>query len=113
MNRYHLSNINNDDASSPSYFNELASFYRENGWRSSLRNNTFFRHKHTSLEKVFAAANRTIEKSTKFLDKIKTREIACVNRIKSIPENASIRKEYVKCGKEILPFYRTKKTFKA
>ena len=40
-------------------------------------------------------------RATKFLNKIKSRQIACANRAKSIPENATIRKEYVKCGKEV------------
>ena len=60
-----------------------------------------FGHKHTSLQKVLANANKTIEKSTKFINKIKSRQLACANKAKSIPENATIRKEYVKCGKEI------------
>jgi hypothetical protein len=46
-------------------------------------------------------ANKAIEKSTKFINKIKSRQLACVNRAKSIPENATIRKEYIKCGNEI------------
>jgi hypothetical protein len=27
--------------------------------------------------------------------------VACINRAKSIPENATLRKEYIKCGKRI------------
>ena len=46
-------------------------------------------------------ANKAIEKSTKFINKIKSRQLACDNRAKLIPENATIRKEYIKCGKEI------------
>ena len=60
----------------------------------------FSRHG-SSLEKLLAHANKTIEKSNRFINKIKSREIACSNRAKSIPENATIRKEYVKCGKTL------------
>jgi hypothetical protein len=52
------------------------------------------------LQKVLANANKTTERATKFINKIKSRQLACVNRAKSIPENATIRKEYIKCGKE-------------
>jgi hypothetical protein len=60
-----------------------------------------FGNKCTSLQKVLANANKTTERATKFINKIKSRQLACVNRAKSIPENATIRKEYIKCGKEI------------
>jgi hypothetical protein len=52
-------------------------------------------------KKLLANANKTIEKSTTFINKIKSREVACITRSKSIPENATIRKEYISCGKEI------------
>jgi hypothetical protein len=52
------------------------------------------------LQKLLANANKTTEKATKFLNKIKSRRLAYANRSKSIPENATIRKEYIKCGKE-------------
>jgi hypothetical protein len=42
----------------------------------------------TSLQKVLANANKAIEKSTKFINKIKSRQLACANRVKLIPENA-------------------------
>jgi hypothetical protein len=55
----------------------------------------------TSLQKVLANANKTIEKSTKFINKIKSRQIASANRAKSLPENATIRIEYIKFGKQM------------
>ncbi|MGA8914312.1 MAG: hypothetical protein WB443_15820, partial [Nitrososphaeraceae archaeon] len=58
-------------------------------------------HKLTSLQKVLENANKAIGKSTKFINKIKSRQIAYAKRAKSRPENATIRKEYIKCGKEI------------
>jgi hypothetical protein len=60
-----------------------------------------FGNKRTSLQKVLANGNKAIEKSTRFINKIKSRQVACANRTKLIPENATIRKEYIKCGKEI------------
>jgi hypothetical protein len=53
-----------------------------------------FGHKRASLEKVLANANKAIEKSTKFINKIKSRQLTCANRAKSIPEKATIRKDY-------------------
>jgi hypothetical protein len=50
---------------------------------------------------VLANANKAIEKSTKFLNKMKSKQLACAIRAESIPKNATIRKEYIKCGKEI------------
>jgi hypothetical protein len=32
-------------------------------------------------------------RATKFLNKIKSRQLSCINRVKSIPENATIRKD--------------------
>jgi hypothetical protein len=53
------------------------------------------------LQKVLENANKAIGKSTKFINKIKSRQIAYAKRAKSRPENATSRKEYIKCGKEI------------
>src|SRR5919198_6423837 len=55
-----------------------------------------FSRRHRSFEKIIAHTNKT----AKLINKIKLREIACITRAKSIPENATIRKEYIKCGKE-------------
>jgi hypothetical protein len=71
-----------------------------------IRNNNpqfFPRHNisYTSLQKLLADANKTTERATKFINKIKSRQIAFGIRAKSIPENATIRKEYIKCGKEM------------
>jgi hypothetical protein len=63
--------------------------------------NLFLEISGTSLQKVLANANKTTERATRFINKIKSRQVAYTNRAKSIPENATIRKEYIKCGKEI------------
>ena len=58
-----------------SYFNEIASFYKENSGKPLLDlDKPLFGNKHTSLQKVLANANKTIEKSTKFINKIKSRQ---------------------------------------
>jgi hypothetical protein len=106
LGRYHdlstNNNNNNDNYNSPSYFNALESFYKDNGRNPSFDwDKPLFGHKRNSSEKVLANANKAIEKSTKFINKIKSRELACANRAKSIPENATIRKEYIKCGKDM------------
>jgi hypothetical protein len=103
--RYHnvtSKNSNYDKSSSQSHFSELASLYKGNnkkqlfGWNTPL-----FENKYPSSQKVLTNANKAIEKSTKFLIKMKSRRLACTNRAKTIPENATIRKEYIKCGKHI------------
>jgi hypothetical protein len=38
--------------------------------------------------------------SINFINRMKSMQLACIERAKSIPENATLRKEYVKCGKE-------------
>jgi hypothetical protein len=103
LGRYHnlsTTNNNNDDFSTRSYINELASSFRKDKTCKSPINldKPLFGNKHTSLQ-ILANANKAIEKSTKFINKIKTRQLACANRAKSIPENATIRKEYVTAGK--------------
>jgi archaellin len=104
LGRYHNvpNNTNNDNSSSQSLFSELASLYKHNSGKTSIDfSKPLFGNKRTSFQKVLANANKTLEKSTKFLNKIKSRQLACVNRAKSVPENATIRKEYIKCGKEM------------
>lgn len=40
-----------------------------------------------------------MEKADKFLRKTQTAKARSIENTKSLPENATIRKEYVKCGK--------------
>jgi hypothetical protein len=104
LGRYHnvLRNNNNDKSNLQSYFRELASLYNDNNKKSSPDwSKPAFGHKRTYLQKVLSNANKTIEKSTKFISKIKSRQLACASRAESIPENATIRKEYIKCGKQM------------
>jgi hypothetical protein len=107
--RYHdssTSNSNNDNFSSKPNFNKLMSFYKKDNRKSLLDwNKPLFGNKHTSLQKLLAQANKTTERATKFINKIKSRQLACANRAKSIPGNATIRKEYIKCGKQTCEDY--------
>ena len=95
-----ISSNNNYD--SQSYFDQLASSYIGSNLRlSSEWDKPVFSRRKRSLEAVLAHAKKRIEESQKFLNKIKLREMVCVNRSKAIPKNATIRKEYIKCGKEM------------
>jgi hypothetical protein len=102
LGRCHLSTNNNNDKSASPHFNDLASSYKESSHRSLIDwDKPLFGNKRTPLQKVLANAKKTLEKSTKFINKIKSRQLACANRAKSIPEIATIRKEYIKCGKKL------------
>jgi hypothetical protein len=105
LGRYHdvpSNNSNNGKSSLQPHFSELASLYKDNNRMTSIDfSKPLFEDNHTSLQKILAKANKTTERATKFLNKIKSRELACANRAKSIPENATIRKEYIKCGKQM------------
>jgi hypothetical protein len=84
------------------HFSILESLLKDNSRMASIDlSEPLFGHKRTSLQKLLENVNKTTEKATKFLNKIKSRELACANRAKSIPDNATIRKEYINCGKEI------------
>jgi hypothetical protein len=101
LGRYHNLSTSNNNSASQLYLDELTSFYRENSEKSLIDwNKPLFGYKHTSFEKVLANAKKTIEKSTNLINKIKSRDLACANRSKAVPENATIRKEYIKCGKQ-------------
>jgi hypothetical protein len=105
LGRYHNvpnNNSNNDKSNSQLHFSELASLYKDNSSKPSIDfSKPLFGNKRTSLQKLLANANKTTERATKFINKIKSRQLAYANRAKSIPENATIRKEYVSCGKEM------------
>jgi hypothetical protein len=101
LGRYHNYNSSINERES-TCSNNLAQFYKESDRKSLLDwNKPLFKNKHTSLQKLLAKANKTTEKATKFLNKIKSRQLAYANRSNSIPKNATIRKEYIKCGKEM------------
>jgi hypothetical protein len=51
------------------------------------------------LYRTLRHADRRIERANKFLRKTQTAKARSIENTKSLPENATIRKEYVKCGK--------------
>ena len=64
-------NSNDDKSSSQSHFSKLASLYKDNRKKQSFDwSKRLFGKKQTSLQKVLENANKTIEKLTKFIDKI-------------------------------------------
>jgi hypothetical protein len=107
LGRYHHPTNNDNDRFTSSYFNELASLYKDINQKPLLDwDKPLFGHKRTSLQKVLGNANKTTERATKFLNKIKSRQLSCTMRAKSIPKNVTIRKEYIKCGKEMCELKR-------
>ena len=103
LGRYHNvshNNSNNDESSSRSHFSDVTQLYKDINRKPLVDwNKPLFGSKYTSLQKLFANANKTTERAARFINKIKSKQLACVNRAKSIPENATIRKEYINCGK--------------
>jgi hypothetical protein len=53
----------------------------------------------TSFQKAIANANRTLSKAEKLIDRIESAEYTSRVNAESIPNHATIRKEYVRCGK--------------
>jgi hypothetical protein len=53
----------------------------------------------TSLLKVIADANKTLFKAQKLVDRIESAEQTSKINAKTTPDHATIRKEYVRCGK--------------
>jgi hypothetical protein len=96
-----FSHFSNDNTSSKSSSNHILSSYKDTGWKPSLLDwdkPLFSRHK-SSLEKVLAHAKKTAEKSRRLIDRIESKKQSSISRAKSVPENATIRQEYIKCGK--------------
>jgi hypothetical protein len=85
---------------SHSSLNQLTSLYEDASWTQSLLElgKPLFLQQ-SPLEKILAHANRTAEKSRKFLDKVESKKQSSIDRSKLLPENATIRQEYIKCGK--------------
>ena len=92
LGRYSYANNGNRECHSD--FDQLESFCKDVSWDKPL-----FSRGRTSLEKVLAHARKTAEKSRRFINKIESKKQSSISRAKLIPENATIRKEYVKCGK--------------
>jgi hypothetical protein len=90
---FHMHDSDNDDLGDDlTYFDSLLYKYRSIGYVPSL----FRKRRTTTFEKVTQHANKSIN----FINRIKSMQLACYERANSIPKNATIRKEYVNCGKE-------------
>ncbi|MGB8035984.1 MAG: hypothetical protein WCF03_19380 [Nitrososphaeraceae archaeon] len=79
LGRYHnhstSNNNNNDNSSSQTYSNGLTSFYKDNSRKPLLDwNKPLFGDKNSSLQKLLANANKTTERASKFLNKIKSNQ---------------------------------------
>jgi hypothetical protein len=90
------SSTNNFDSHSTSFGR-----YEDPGLKPSLLDwdKSLFLRRESSLERVLAHARKTAEKSQRFINRINSKKRSSIDRAKSIPENATIRKEYIKCGK--------------
>ena len=53
----------------------------------------------TPISNVFAKTRKLLDKSQKLLERIESAEQTSRDNVQSIPTNATIRKEYVRCGK--------------
>jgi hypothetical protein len=98
-----FSSSNNNIDSHLSSFDHLSSSYKDTGWKPSLfdRDKPLFSRRGSSLEKVLAHTKKTAQKSRRFIDKIESKKQSSISRAKSIPENATIRQEYIRCGKTL------------
>jgi hypothetical protein len=90
---------------SPSISDRITSLYKTMGWKPLFFDSDehLFFPEDKSKQSIFGLieqGNKTADIATKLINKFESRDFACANRAKSIPKNATIRKEYVKCRKE-------------
>ena len=57
--------------------------------------------KSTPIWKLLKQCRKTAERGEKLLKKFDERRESSINNLKSVPEKATIKKEYVKCGKAL------------
>jgi hypothetical protein len=57
--------------------------------------------KPTPIWKLLKQCRKAAERGEKLLKKFDARRESSISNLKSVPKNAIIRKEYIKCGKEI------------
>jgi hypothetical protein len=50
--------------------------------------------------KLLKQSTKAVDKAENLLNKINSFQTLAINRLKSIPQNATIRYEYIKCGKD-------------
>jgi hypothetical protein len=99
------SNSSSSADDSHSISDRIASLYKRIGWKPSFFDSDeplFFPSgkRKQSIFDLIEECNKTADIATNLINKFESRDLACTNRSKSIPNNATIRKEYVKCRKE-------------
>jgi hypothetical protein len=90
---------------SPSVSDRVTSLYKRMGWKPLFFDSDeslFFPmgKRKQSIFDLVEEGNKTADIATNLINKFESRYLACTTRSKSIPNNATIRREYVKCGKE-------------
>jgi hypothetical protein len=106
MRRSDKSSSNSSSTNNSSSISDMiASLYKTMGWKPSFFDSDeplFFPEdkRKQSIFDLIKEGNKTVDVATKLINKFETRDLTCANRAKSIPDNATIRKEYVKCGTE-------------
>jgi hypothetical protein len=58
-----------------------------------------FNSKKKPLPKIIEEAKETLDRGTTFVNRINSERQTSINNAKDIPKNATIRSEYVDCGK--------------
>lgn len=88
LGRYHhLSTDNNDyhNSNSPPSFNDRASFYKDTSWKLFLDyDKPLLSRRRRSLEKILSNTRKTIEKSTRFINKISITFKQCAQECRSM-----------------------------
>jgi hypothetical protein len=98
-------NNNNNNVDSSSDDKWLKSFYEDMGWKPLFYNwnkpTTNTTTTSSSFYKLLKQSTKSADKAEKLINKINTSQTLAINRLKSIPQNATIRSEYIKCGKAV------------
>ena len=83
---------------SPYQENQAAFFDCSGNNNNSSFSNLF---KPTPFWKVLKQARKSVQKAEKLLSKISSAETSSNNRAQLVPKNATVRREYIKCGKPL------------
>jgi hypothetical protein len=81
-----------------SYQENQAAFFDCLGNNNSSFSDLF---KPTPFWKLLKQARKSVQKAEKILNKISSAETSSNNRAQLVPKNATVRREYIKCGKPL------------
>jgi hypothetical protein len=87
---------NSDNKSEPSYFDKLLASCQSTGYKDPFGPGRPV----SPLEQLHARIVKMAKEDQKRIQRYEATKQLSANNAKSIPENATIRKEYVKCGKK-------------